>query len=544
MAPTHPHQQSAKCIRLMNYFWMMVAVLLTAGTVTAKPLRITSWDLSTSTSSDETISADRVIEAIGSETIEGIQKLNPDVILLQHAPDLEGCIRLAAKLKPAEYQVLTCSNLRDGANRTSMNSQFAILAKKRAIISWSDVWPDSESALGYAFAATSHSDSKADSNIGLFSMGVVAANEKEVTAQSAKLLETLKSVQSWNSNQLRSVLITGYLEASGRDVRSQETKFFSNLVKQGFHKNLDWLPQSAGGTAGDKSLIFFIYSKGVTGVENLVFTPVAGGFQKPVSCDAKLGIPVVRQPQLQTVPVSVIPVLKGEVANFSENKSERNITPELTVLPETVKQKSVSPVRQIQAPPVQLTELKTSPTSPAPSGFSTETLILIGISLIGLLCIGLLVRVLGMAMKTKNLPPQSVNSTFPMRQKMSQSQSENLPATAGLTDAERSGAVSHLVAWMKQKMIQRLISERKQFAQSQDAATLAVIKIDERLTQVELDMKERNRQYEQRIGELLKELSMAQEENRELIRAKIELLKMEMQKPSKLGESPQASRRN
>jgi len=50
------------------------------------------------------------------------------------------------------------------------------------------------------------------------------------------------------------------------------------------------------------------------------------------------------------------------------------------------------------------------------------------------------------------------------------------------------------------------------------------------LAKVERELKDRYRVYERRIDELLKELAVARGENRELIRARIELLKAEMEK--------------
>jgi hypothetical protein len=54
--------------------------------------------------------------------------------------------------------------------------------------------------------------------------------------------------------------------------------------------------------------------------------------------------------------------------------------------------------------------------------------------------------------------------------------------------------------------------------------------VDQRLAKIEHQIQQINGEYEQRIDDLLRELIAAKEENRELIRAKIALVKVEMEK--------------
>jgi hypothetical protein len=65
---------------------------------------------------------------------------------------------------------------------------------------------------------------------------------------------------------------------------------------------------------------------------------------------------------------------------------------------------------------------------------------------------------------------------------------------------------------------------------TQQAAALKLLTVDERLAKIERQIQQIHREYEQRIDGLLKDLITAKEENRELIRAKIALLKAEMEK--------------
>ena len=96
--------------------------------------------------------------------------------------------------------------------------------------------------------------------------------------------------------------------------------------------------------------------------------------------------------------------------------------------------------------------------------------------------------------------------------------------------AVRAGVIANLSLWFKQKLVQRLVSDRAQLLATQQAAALKVLAVDQRLTRIEQHIQRRTREYEQRIDDLQKELLAATEENRELIGAKIVLLKAEMEK--------------
>lgn len=102
--------------------------------------------------------------------------------------------------------------------------------------------------------------------------------------------------------------------------------------------------------------------------------------------------------------------------------------------------------------------------------------------------------------------------------------------TARMPEAVREGVIASLSRWLKQKAVQRLVSDRAQLLATQEAAGLKVLAVDQRLARIEHQIQQINQEYERRIDDLLKELIAAKEENRELIRAKIALVKAEMEK--------------
>jgi hypothetical protein len=108
--------------------------------------------------------------------------------------------------------------------------------------------------------------------------------------------------------------------------------------------------------------------------------------------------------------------------------------------------------------------------------------------------------------------------------------SEAAGVAAWMPAAVRAGIIANLSWWLKQKVVQRLVSDRAQLLATQQAAANKMAAVDERLARIERQIQQINQEYEQRIDVLLKELITAKDENRELIRAKIALVKAEMEK--------------
>jgi endonuclease/exonuclease/phosphatase family metal-dependent hydrolase len=137
--------------------WLIAVFLcLTATTVLAgETLRVTTWNLKWFPSGKANI-RDPVEEPRRiAEAARVLKSLAPDVVLLQEVRDWTTCERLAASLKPLEYQVLVCSAFQDGGQLGWQ--QEAIIAKKPAQSSWSEPWKPTAGQVdpprGFAFAA-------------------------------------------------------------------------------------------------------------------------------------------------------------------------------------------------------------------------------------------------------------------------------------------------------------------------------------------------------------------------------------------------------
>jgi hypothetical protein len=66
-----------------------------------------------------------------------------------------------------------------------------------------------------------------------------------------------------------------------------------------------------------------------------------------------------------------------------------------------------------------------------------------------------------------------------------------------------------------------LMAQRSELIRTQETGTEQLAELEERLDQISTRLQNRQAVFERRIAELEKELAAAEEENRELIRAKI-----------------------
>ncbi|HMJ64654.1 MAG TPA: hypothetical protein VK615_04820, partial [Candidatus Binatia bacterium] len=126
-----------------------------------------------------------------------------------------------------------------------------------------------------------------------------------------------------------------------------------------------------------------------------------------------------------------------------------------------------------------------------------------------------LLPVLASDESTPAVPSESVNSfvTCP-------SCNETIPV---VSPALRDGLLPELTRWFKQQFVQRLAGSAKILADTQRLAALQVAELERKLQEVKGPIQERLKAYEQRIIELERDLEAKGAENRELLKATIQL---------------------
>lgn len=95
--------------------------------------------------------------------------------------------------------------------------------------------------------------------------------------------------------------------------------------------------------------------------------------------------------------------------------------------------------------------------------------------------------------------------------------------------AARAGLLSHFARWASDKLTQRLVSQRNELLNAHQKAAVEMAELEARLEKVQAPLQERLKAYEQRIQDLEKELAAKGEENRELIKVKIEIVRKQLE---------------
>jgi hypothetical protein len=93
----------------------------------------------------------------------------------------------------------------------------------------------------------------------------------------------------------------------------------------------------------------------------------------------------------------------------------------------------------------------------------------------------------------------------------------------------RTSLLPHLARWMMNELVQRLLSQRSEVLSGQQRAEREVAELAARLEEVHAPLEDRLRAYEQRIAELEAELAAKGEQNLDLIKAKIETTRKQME---------------
>ena len=92
-----------------------------------------------------------------------------------------------------------------------------------------------------------------------------------------------------------------------------------------------------------------------------------------------------------------------------------------------------------------------------------------------------------------------------------------------------SGLAPQITQVLKEAVVQGLAAQRSELLQAQRAAAAEISELVHRLDELKAPMQERLRSYEDRIHELEKDLAERNEENRELLKMKIEMIRHQLE---------------
>ncbi len=103
-----------------------------------------------------------------------------------------------------------------------------------------------------------------------------------------------------------------------------------------------------------------------------------------------------------------------------------------------------------------------------------------------------------------------------------------VPAVASRPGPAPTDIAPHLAQAVKEALVQELAEQRRELLLAQQAANSEIGELVRRLDQLQVPLHERLRTYELQIQQLEKELAARTEENRELLKMKIEMMRQQM----------------
>jgi endonuclease/exonuclease/phosphatase family metal-dependent hydrolase/uncharacterized protein YeeX (DUF496 family) len=545
-------------------FWIMGLVLfLAVAPGQAAPIRVTTWDLQPAITA--ATNGIKFQHSLLEDAAQSLKQLQPDVIMLQGVRDWENCHQLAQALQPAIYQVVVCSLFRD-RNAKVLSRQVAILSKTKAYLTWSEQWQQDNEHLaapgGFAFAAIQ----LGNKNVALFSadFGDDASSgtddNRSIASQQAceesarQLVQQIASLRAWQNNRVQTFIVGGDFNTTLDDSRLAQEKTLSLLEQSGFANAFAGLPLEKrvtlrGDARQPAATLDYIFTRDAGQVGAAVVTPSALCEHAAVTCEMDSALP------------KAIPSVPPLAARTEPPPTNLAVNPASRSAASPAPTNATAPA--VALPPPIATRIPASLASATHPAVSSQTPWWVAGFVAGCVALYVLARKL---VRRSELPDQSslidleartggsiASSTAdqivvappPERppyvriemdgSMQTQSQTWRPHTEAGrltprMTNAVREGVIANLSRWLKQKALQRLISDREQLMAAQQAAGLKVLAVDQRLARIEHQIQQMNQAYEQRIDDLLQQLLAAKEENRELIRAKIALAKAEMEK--------------
>ena len=559
-------------IQYLHWRPLIGAVLgmLLASEVHAAPLRVTTWSMESKGAAQSNGPARESATNRVREASAVLKKLNPDVIILQQIESWQSCDELVKALLPTNYNLVICSSFRDARTGALSRRQVAILAKTKSYISWSEAWKsDGEKATaaagGFAFGAVK----LGNKNVGIFSVqlgdsalpgvddpqSTVQRQERELAAR--QLLRQIAALKNWTANRIDALVVAGDFDTSLDDPQPGDEKTLRLLDDAGLANVFINIPLNqritfVGKGQRPEATLDYVFTRNADLVERPQISTVAWSEHNPVTCDLDLNAPKpagtpASAPATVSVPVVAARVESPPVRTFELPAVQPSPAPTPPVI---LKQAVSLPVipnykpwwyagavsggflllvffrrimrrSRVRSASKTLLEMKVEAGASISMPTDAERIVITH-------------RSAGTAGSNASAPTivhvEATGSSQTQSQAWQRRAEEAERRAQRATAVMRAGLLPHLSRWLKEKLVRKLISDRARLMETQQAAALKMLAVDERLSRIESQLQQRNQDYEQRIDDLMRELAVAKEENRELIQAKITLVKAEMER--------------
>jgi hypothetical protein len=527
--------------------WGALAMALSVSSALAETVRVTAWNMEMRAGATNETADSRI-----QESAAALGKTNADVILLRHVRDWQTCAQLVQALKPANYSVLVCSAFHPAPDSGAGPGQVAILAKSKAYFCWSEPWRTEKGIPGgFAFAAIQAGKQR----IGFFSAELedgmspaLVNNGRNANAMPAlstcvqQWQAEMDSLRNWATNRLEAVVVAGGFDdrfegAPHEDSAAARILKGMRLADEFLGAPLDHAATQFGPSEWPDDANHHFLARLAPDSQTL---PGVILDRDPATCELDLNptnvvaAPLVRADigSEKTTPgaVRAASALPDALAPNPGNSEGVFVitTPQLLLwLGGALGVLAVS-WRLLLYFSKQRTAL--APANPAAGSSDAEH----GRGMASA------ETVMVMARPTTGSPTDPGAATAPLQtaihveaSAVTQTQSghwqQRLKAAEHTHAALRTGLIALWGQWLKEKLVRRLMADRSELMRAQHEATLKALAVDERLAKIEVQLQRQNEAYERRIEELTRELAVAKEGQRELIRAQIDQVKAEME---------------
>jgi hypothetical protein len=525
----HPFRHSVKNRRAARGHFFhglvhLILVLIGAPCLQAENIRLARWDMRTvPLDSSEKSTSDTERIQLAADVLNGMK---PDVILLDHVRDWDTSTRLARALRPSDYRVLVCSAFRESKSAPAGEQQVAILSRRKAYFTWSESWQSpagSQVPGGLSFAAIEAGSQR----LGIFSIQIEdrlgtalsgARNYTNAALANACLQQwhdTLDSYKKWEANRLEAVIVSGSFSKEPASMSNALAKFSNEFLGAPLDRVMPVDPA--------KDYFSTRLPVNPNTLAGIVIT------RSPLTCDINLdpAIPAVAtvvesgkliSENLPPQPLNNVAAAAHALVTHWWNRLKTwprepliGAAVFLSSLLFLVVWRSARRKRRLRVRPASSATLRLSNATLAGSSGTF---------------------VISSSSSGSTHDERHGASVQPLILIDSSARTETQPPAIRITQKatlEDQSLREQLGAWLKQKLVRRLMADRAELLDNQRQAALKVMAVDERLSRIEAHLRQQNQIYELRITELNRELLAARQENRALIHAKIVQVKAEME---------------
>jgi hypothetical protein len=517
----------------MSAFRQQIASLLLLSALLASPaladtVRLTSWNIGS-----VALSPDSTNNLVGAANL--LRALNPDLLLLQGVRDWQMCAQLAQSLRPADYHVAVCSAFPCERRDSRSLNEVAILSKQKAYFSWSESWRSTGAPQvcgGFAFAALQFGKQR----IGCFSAAF--SDSLPVAFSAEQVLEQVEIVRHWEANRVDSFNFGATFLGKLAESPPAQGRILAPVRQQNFTDVFSLISAQARTTLRTADGRMRLADCLFVDTSVLALSPTVGkaatDAHSPVTCDIELDPARVAAARAALIAKSEAETVNNASPQQPRNSPHHAETPApsqtfalvqrfwwVTLLVAPIVLWLVFRLRRNQGFRAHIDpRLLPASFDGSTSGPAAFTVIMGSGS--------------GSSAKVP-AAPQAVIQLETAGTTHTESAAWQQRALAAEQRAERAheairrGVVPQLRRWLKQTFAQRLLQDRSRLLDAQHTAAHKAVAVDQRLARMEAQIREQNQVYERRIEELTRELSAAKEENRELIRARITQIKLEME---------------